>query len=161
MSDQNWYVVYTKPKAEFQFRESVTRKQLEVFVPTDQKQMPLFPSYAFVHLLPSQLHLIRYLPGFVRLVSFGDEPSAISESQIGAIKRVSEFDPQASTVSSRLVKGDQVRVTAGPLRGIIGTLVQDQGAHKVALAVPQLNQSLLVNVPLDQVVPAEETLGRL
>lgn len=155
MSEQKWYVAYTKPKAEFQLREAALRKEIQVYVPVDYRQAPLFPSYVFVNLKPSELHLIRYLPGFSRFVSFGEEPAVISDSQISTIKRISEFSPHARALSSRLVKGDQVRIVEGPLRGIIGTLIEDQEGPKVAMAVPQLNQSLLVSVPVEYVVPAD------
>lgn len=153
MSEKHWYVAYTKYKKEREFSQAMAQKKLESYFPTDANGQPLFSCYVFVNLAASHLHLVRYLRGFSHLVSFGEEVAQVSSSQIETMKRLTEFSQSLATKSSRLIRGDEVRIIRGPLRGTVGKLVRDQGKSKLALEVPQLNQCILVSVPLEHVVP--------
>ncbi len=156
MSDYKWYTAYTKYKQELLFCNALHLKGFESYLPLDSNGNALFSCYVFVHIPESSLHQVRNLKGFTRWVSFGDSPSTIPHDQIESMQRISEFSESLSSQSSKLVKGDEVRIIKGPLRGIVGKLVEDQGKTKLAMEISQLNQAMMVTVPLDWVLPLEQ-----
>ena len=142
MSEKQWYVAYTKYKKEREFCQALEQKQLDSYYPVDVQNQPLFSCYVFIHLSASQLHVVRYLKGFSHWVSFGECVAQVSSEQIATMKQLTAFSQALVTRSSRLVKGDCVRIIRGPLRGTEGILVKDQGKSKLALDVPQLSQCI-------------------
>ena len=156
MSELRWYVAYTKYRKEFQLSDGLTRKNIESYFPVDSNGLALFSCYVFVYACDSQLHRVNYLPGFSNWVSFGSEPATIPSEQVLAMQRIAEYSQAVSSQSTQLLRGDAVRIVKGPLRGIVGKLVEDQGKRKLAMEINQLNQAMLVTIPLDFVVPLGE-----
>ena len=156
-TELQWYAAYTKYQKECQFRDMLDTKKICHYLPLDMNSKPLFPCYVFVQLPESQLHQVRYLRGFVRWVGFGNGPAIIPGKQIETMKTIADISEDFYSQSTRLLRGDSVRLIKGPLRGMTGMLVRDQSNTKLAMEISHLNQAIILSVPLDWVMP-EKTL---
>jgi transcriptional antiterminator RfaH len=125
-----WYTVQTKPRAEHQVREALAGKGLTVYLPLIKVArvnprarpiVPLFPCYLFVHVDLEQVgqSAINWVPGVIRLVSFGSEAVAVPEAVIEHVKRrLAEVEKSGEFGLGPFRHGDHVRITTGPLRDL-------------------------------------------
>ncbi|AJQ94265.1 transcription antiterminator [Gynuella sunshinyii YC6258] len=153
--DYAWYAAYTKYRKELCLIAALAKQGIEGYTPLDQAKMPLFKNYVFVQAMESQLHRLTYLPGFAYLVSFGGQPATIPTTQINALKHLSHLGQAISKQQYTLLPGDHIRVATGPLRGLIGKLVEVKGKHKLVVEISRLDQALIVTLSADQALPIE------
>ncbi|MFX0195948.1 MAG: transcription termination/antitermination protein NusG, partial [Candidatus Hodarchaeota archaeon] len=118
-------------------------------------EKPLFPSYLFAKLIPSQYYYrVKWTKGVGRFVGWGDMPVPIADKVVEIIRR--RMDGRGRVKMERtLKKGEEVRITSGPLRDLIGTFdrkVSASGRVRVLLklvgnqAVVQLNEALVEQI---------------
>ncbi len=159
MNQMQWYAIQTKPKAEFQVLNNVASRLIEqgeeVYLPTEAKaksKLPLFSRYVFVKHNDAGFHKIKYTPGVKDYVRFGQYPTPIPTSEIELVKKVEAHFNQVGLLDSYLVKGSKVKIVKGVLAGREGILTQDQQGKKVAIQLGSLGQSVLLQVPVSDVV---------
>lgn len=158
----NWYAVYVLAKHEFSVRDCLQRKELSTFLPlqyrrsrrTDRKkilQLPLFPNYLFVRTEMSKNDYVKILNtlGVVRLLGngFGDL-WPVSDEEIESVEKVVQNQELFTfQLVDYIQSGDKVRIAAGPLAGVVGTLV-DKNMKKCQLSVSLsiMNRSLVIAV---------------
>lgn len=145
-----WYVLKTKPCAEEQVRQRLTKADFEVFYPRIKTVVrgkfksvtrfkSLFPSYLFARLNLTDAdvyHKIRYTRGIHRILGNGDFPVPVPDEMV----KVIQVRVNSDGVLEQLVfkKGDSVRIRRGPLRDLIGVLekpVSAAGRVRVLLEV--------------------------
>ena len=153
-----WYALYTRPKFEKKVAERLNEAGYDVWLPlqtvvrqwSDRKKkikVPLFNSYVFIHADSSELYNAVQFDGVAKTVYFNGEPAAIRDEQIEMIRKVL-IGPDAFDVRERnYIRGDQVRVVEGPLKGNTGRWINWRGKKRVCLELEQLHQVLLVEVP--------------
>ena len=159
--DPNWYALWTRSRHEKLVREQLERKKVEVFLPTigkwshwkDRKKKidwPLFPGYCFARFDTERRLDVMKCEGVVSVISNNGEMSPIPEIEIESIRTLVDselaFDPVP------LIKeGDMVKVTHGPLKGVVGRLVR-KGAHaRLVLSVDLIGQAVSVEVDASDV----------
>lgn len=125
----HWYVLRSKPNKESLLFEQLSARNLEAFYPQlkaapvnprARKFKPYFPSYIFIHVDLDQIapSTLQWTPGAVGFVSFGAQPSAVSEELIGAIKRrVDEVNAAGGEIFDGLKQGDAVMIQNGAFAG--------------------------------------------
>ena len=84
------------------------------------------------------------------MVGFGGQPASISSAKIEAIQRVVESSVEVEP-HPFLKCGDRVRVTAGPLRGLEGTLLRKKNWCKLLLSIELLQRSVAVEIDVAMV----------
>jgi transcription antitermination factor NusG len=152
----NWYAIYTRHHHEKTVAESLSNNGIEVFLPTysaihqwkDRKkvlQLPLFPSYVFLHGGLDRRLKVLSTPGVYSIVSNGSQPAAIQETEIEAIRKAVTSDLRVEPFPF-LRCGDRVRVKAGPLLGIEGILIRKKGSFRLILSAELLQKSIAVEV---------------
>jgi len=172
----DWYALYTKHRHEKSIARNLTYKGFETFVPlykaardwndrVKQVYMPLFPCYVFFKGdLGRRLDIVK-VPGIFSLVSNGDRPAALLESEIESIRRAAgsgaHLEPHPF-----LSCGDRVRVKCGTLTGIEGILVRKKSVYRLVLTVEMLGKAAAVEVDavlierLNSAKPAQKFAGR-
>jgi transcription antitermination factor NusG len=135
-SQREWFAAYTMFRHEKRIASHCERIGIEQFLPlyTTQRSwknrttvdlhMPLFPNYLFVRLLPQDHGPLMRLPGLLSIVGNTAGPVAIPDGDMELLRRIiacKTIEPHPF-----MVKGDRVRVVAGPLAGVIG-VVQNKG----------------------------------
>ena len=160
-----WFALYTRSRFEKKMLAELTDRRIEVFLPMreilsrwkDRKKriwIPLFPGYIFVNHVdtPENRYRILNIPGAVRFVGFEGRANPIPDEQIAYVRR---FLESSITVDPYpyLQTGSRVEVTAGPLKGIRGILVEKRGRFRFVIQVDLIRQAVSVEIDASDVRP--------
>ena len=143
-----WFVLYTKPRAELRSAEELEKMGLEVYCPmiTEVRQWsdrirriktPLFKSYIFVRLKESDRNLVFSVPSVVRYLTWLRKPAVVKESEIATIKSWLSNDVYEDPQVHSLTPGDQVKISNGALKGKSG-IIQEVGKREVKLVLESI-----------------------
>jgi transcriptional antiterminator RfaH len=128
-----WYAVQTKPRHEERAEANLLAWGVEAFLPRIRSASlrrvphgasshvePLFPNYLFARFdVAAMAHKIRYTRGVTRILAIDGRPTPIDDGIITLIR--DRIDSGGYVLpTSRLAVGDRVRVTAGPLKDLVG-----------------------------------------
>jgi len=161
-TSRQWMVIYTRSKYEKKVYQSFTDRGITSFCPlvkatkkwADRNkviEVPLFPSYLFVHLTSSELSAIRQTPGVVNYVSHCGKPATITNNEIERVKQIVGNYTNVEAVSLKQLNiGDKVTINDGPLTDCNGEIIKVQG-KSVLLIVNSLDCALLVKVKPEQI----------
>ena len=156
----HWYALYTRHQHEKMVSGILGNKGFEVFLPlystvhkwkdrTKQLSLPLFPGYVFLKEgLERKLDVLT-TPGVCSFVG-ASGPSTIPPEQIESIKRAVD-GPSAIEPHPFIKCGDHVRVTRGPLEGMVGILVRKRDLYRLVISVDLLGRSAAVDIDSDVV----------
>ena len=152
-----WYVAHTRPRREKKLVEYAQREGLVVTLPcyssahkyrgkTATFEKPLFPGYVFFRLLPSARPKVYQSDYVANLLDVPDQTQF--EEQLAAIQLAlaSKLEIQ---LAPEIGKGKQVRIIAGPLRGVEGWVEERFGMSTVLLRVDFLSQAAAVKMEAD------------
>ena len=163
--EPSWYALWTRSRHEKIVRDQLAKKtDVDVFLPTigkwsrwkDRKKKidwPLFPGYVFARFVPDERIGILKVDGVVQIISNNGILSPIPVEEIESIRTRVESELAYDPVP--LIKeGDMVKVTSGPLKGVVGRLVQKKGAQaRLVLSVDLIGQAVSVEVDAADVKP--------
>jgi len=164
--DTTWHVIYTKPRFEKKVFELLQQHKIEAFLPLqrtirqwkDRKklvELPLFPSYLFVHISSVNKWEVLSINGVVRFLQFEGRDATLPESDIEAIRKSLVANPEVSD-NQEFKYGDEVVITSGPLVGLEGVLVESNGKKRLAIQINAIEKLLLVNVIPGSVAKLQE-----
>jgi transcriptional antiterminator RfaH len=163
-----WYVVQTQVNSETKAAFNLRRQGFDTYLPRCLKRRrharkveitakPLFPRYLFVSIDRSaqRWRSIQSTFGVARLVSQGDEPAAVPEGVVNAIKaREDENGYITLDVLPPFAPGDKVRVLAGAFINSAGLFDSGADQHRVAILLDMLGRKVRVLLDADLVVAA-------
>jgi transcription antitermination factor NusG len=153
---ESWFAIRTRARAEKSVKEQLERKGIEVFLPTapkwsrwkDRKKLvdwPLFPGYCFARFDPANSLAVLKCAGVASIVSFANEFAPIPAIEIESLRTLLgsslEYDP-----APFLKEGEMVRVTHGPLAGVVGRLVRKGLKARLFLSVELIGQAVSAEV---------------
>ncbi len=155
---KKWYAIYTKSRNEKKLAANLEAKGIEVYLPllkilkqwSDRKkwvEIPLFRSYIFVHIYDKNYLDVLQTEGVVRFVTFRNERIPIPENQIIAVRSYLEEDDPINIENLKYLPGDRVEICRGPLRGLLGILVEVKGKQRVMVEIESIGQKLILNLP--------------
>jgi len=155
---KKWYAIYTKSRNEKMVHVNLEAKGIEVYLPllkilkqwSDRKkwvEIPLFRSYIFVHIYDKNYLDVLQTDGVVRFVTFRNERIPIPENQIDAVRSYLEEDDPINIENLEYLPGDRVEVCRGPLRGLLGVLIEVKGKQRVMVEIESIGQRLILNLP--------------
>ncbi|HRR26086.1 MAG TPA: antitermination protein NusG, partial [Acidobacteriota bacterium] len=88
---------------------------------------------------------ILKVPAVVRIVGFNEEPEPIPEEQIQAVKTL-VFSKLPYDPFPELVEGDRVRIRRGPLRGLVGYLVEKRNRYRFVIQIDLIRQAVACEI---------------
>jgi len=153
-SEDPWYAIWTRSRAERVVVDQLERKRIEAFLPTirrvsrwkDRKkeiEWPLFPGYCFARFDPTASLAILTCVGVAQIIMVDGKPAPIDSAEIEAIQRLVEtqykFDP-----CPLIKEGDLVEVIHGPLTGVVGRLIRKKDRAKLVLSITMINRAVEV-----------------
>ncbi|MCK4282831.1 MAG: UpxY family transcription antiterminator [Candidatus Brocadiae bacterium] len=159
---RHWHAVHTCSRHEKMVAGLLSERSLDCFLPlrrvlsqwVDRKKWveePLFPGYLFVRIAEMEISSVWETRGVAALV--GPEPgkpSVVPDAEVENIRRLlaseASLDPYPYLELGRLV-----RITRGPLRGIVGTLVRKSRRCLLVVSVRLLGRSVAAEIPADAV----------
>jgi transcription antitermination factor NusG len=156
--EPRWYAVHTYPQNEKKVVAELERRGVTAFLPlrgerhrwSDRDKMiqvPLFPCYAFVHMVPSSQcrSAIQQTRRVIRLLSANDEPLPIPDSEIESMRNLVARNVPVSPCDF-LKAGQKVRIRGGCLDGLEGILAVRNGERKLVLSVNLIERSLALSI---------------
>ncbi len=160
---ESWFAVRTHPRAEKVVRDHLTRKGLEVFLPTIMKwsrwkdrkkqiEWPLFAGYCFVRFDPRQELTVLTSPRVAGIVSFGSERAPVPDVEVESLRALVSSD-LAYDPAPFIKEGMVVEVIHGPLKGAVGRLIRKGPHARLVLAVDIIAQAVSVQVDASDVRP--------
>ena len=153
-SGANWYPVYTHPNLERKIHLALVKQNVTTYLPLQvvfrqwsdrvkQLQVPLFPSYLFVHIHDWERANVLKVPGVAKFILFEGHPAIISDDEISIIRK---FEGSAVELESAMIAGDRVQIRQGPFAGIEGILFKKKGRARFGVRLEGLRQSLSLEI---------------
>jgi transcription antitermination factor NusG len=157
-SEEKWYALYTRPRAEKLVYQRLVEEGIETFLPlqktyrmwSDRKKLvekPLLTSYIFVKTIKHNFPKVYKTNGVVKFVSFEGHPVSIPQNQIDNLRLLINSDAEIEISSENFAKGDNVEVTSGSLIGLTGELIKIGNQNRVVVRIDRLDQNLILKIP--------------
>jgi transcriptional antiterminator RfaH len=153
---KSWYAVYTTPRHEKKVAQNFAQSAIESFLPLYKSrrywkdrsksviELPLFPSYMFVHIAFDDRYAVLSIPGVLSFVNAGGKPAALDDGEIEALR--SGMARGLVEPHEFLKVGEQVRIMSGPFVGMQGVLESSNSNFRVILTLEQIKKSIAVQV---------------
>ena len=157
-TENKWYALYTRPRAEKLVYSRLVEVGIETFLPlqkvyrkwSDRKKLvekPLLSSYIFVKTNSKKFPVIYKTSGVVRFVSFEGQPVSIPPNQIDNLRLLIDSDAEVEVTSEKFAPGDNVEVVSGSLVGLTGELIRIGSQNRVVVRIDRLDQNLILKIP--------------
>ena len=154
--EPHWYAVYTWANHEKRVATQIQVRGIDKFLPvyrsvrcwSDRRvslDLPLFPGYVFVRLALRDRLRVLQIPGVVRFVGFNGQPAALPDEEMNILRFGLTWRLRAEP-HPFLTVGRRVRITAGPLAGLAGTLARKKGNLRVVVSLEIIQRSVAVEV---------------
>ena len=167
----HWYCVHTKPRAEAQALEQLQRQGFHCLLPRLQRTVlrngrrqtvveALFPRYLFLRADAEATSLapVRSTKGAVGLVRTAGLPATVPDDFIERLRADANAEGLITLPERRLLPGERVAITDGPLAGLQGIYTQAQGEQRALVLLEILGGAQSVALPnyvLEPVGPAQ------
>jgi len=160
---EQWYALQVRPRFEKVVALHLQHKGYEEYLPLYRKrqrwsdrikevELPLFPGYTFCKLDVLRRLPVLIIPGVVSVVGAGRNPLPVAEEEISAIQNVVKsgltYEP-----SGFITTGQLARVERGPLRGLVGIVLETRKNCRFIVSVNLLQRSVSVEIDADSLTP--------
>ena len=163
-----WYVVQTRANCEARAAQNLLRQGFEIYLPrylkrrrharkVDFAAKPLFPRYLFVaiDMAAQRWRSVQSTQGVSRLVCNGEEPAAVPDDLLGALKaREDDRGFVRMEAKPTFSLGEEVRVLAGVFMDSAGLFDGMEDRDRVAILLDLLGRKVRVHLDLDLVAAA-------
>ena len=163
-----WYVAHTQPHAEAKAVAHLNRQGFEIYYPRYLKRRrharkietvaaPLFPRYLFVavDLEAQRWRSIYSTVGVTRLVCNGDDPAAVPEAVVAALKSREDAHGFIKIESRPAFRpGEQVRVLGGAFSSCLGLFEGMAERERIAILLDLLGRKVRIVLDADLVAAA-------
>jgi transcriptional antiterminator RfaH len=157
-SEEKWYAIYTRPRAEKLVYQRLIEEHIETFLPlqktyrmwSDRKKLvekPLLSSYLFVKVKSKNFPVVYKTQGVVKFVTFEGSPASIPQNQIDNLRLLINSDADIEVSSVKFSHGDNVEVISGSLVGLTGELIKIGSRNRVVVRIDRLDQNLILKIP--------------
>ncbi len=158
-----WYAVCVRSQYERRVADALTSKGYDCLLPSYREkrkwsdrtkvlELPLFPGYVFSRFDVDLRLPILTTPGVLVVAGLGRIPQPLDSHEVEQVRKVTVVGYPAQPWPFLKI-GQRVRITAGPLTGVEGLLVQRRGETRVVLSVAVLEKAISVQVESDAIRP--------
>jgi transcription antitermination factor NusG len=161
----NWYAIRVKSRAEKKVNAELIEQGIESFLPLHKKlriwsdrkkwvEMPLISGYVFVYISRKEYEIVLRTYNVVCYIYFNGKAAIIRDNDILILKRMlGQSELELEVTIENLKPGQLVEIISGPLCGVIGELIDFKGKNKVALRIPPLGYTVMVEAPEKTLAP--------
>jgi len=155
----DWYVINTKPYAEFKVISYLASKKIKTFMPKflvtrrharkiDKVFRPLFPNYIFVNAdINKNYRIINSAIGVKSILGSGEKPSSVPDSIINELIFITDEKGMVKYLDkSNYSYGQEVRINEGLFKGNIGKFCQMNDRDRVLILISFLGRKLKINI---------------
>lgn len=158
---ENWWVIHTRPRAEKSLARTACQEEIPFFLPLYTRRWrtngrlfksthPLFPGYLFIRATDEARGKLLSTNWVANLLFVSDQ-RAMQIDLSRLYRLISTGLPLTPEV--RLSPGTRVMITAGPLRGLEGTVLRQGSSFRLQLEVRFMRQGVSVEVEHWMVTP--------
>jgi transcription antitermination factor NusG len=151
----NWYVVYTQPRHEKKVAGQLALRSLDSYLPLYESPrrwkdrrttvtLPLFPGYVFVKIALQQRIRVLEIPSVVQIVGSKGQPAVLRDQEIERL-RLSVASRKAEPYPY-LTSGKRVRIGAGPLAGLEGSVLRRKGKMRMVVSIDAIQRSVAMEL---------------
>ncbi|MEZ0218376.1 MAG: transcription termination/antitermination protein NusG [Rariglobus sp.] len=159
--DLRWFVCHCKPRCEKKFAALLAAEKFEHYLPliesvkrygtqTKRFTKPLFPGYVFAQFVLENKPRIYQQDLLARVIPVTDEARFLR--QMADVRTIVASGLELS-LRPLIHKGTRVRVTGGPLWGLIGIVDDPSNPQGIIISVDVLQQGLHVRMSLENLEP--------
>jgi transcriptional antiterminator RfaH len=163
-----WFVAHTHPNAEAKATSHLNRQGFEIYFPrylkrrrharrVDTVAAPLFPRYLFVavDLAAQRWRSIYSTVGVTRLVCNGDDPTAVPDGVVEALRSREDANGFIKLDSRPQFRaGDKIRVLDGVFMSCLGLFEGMAERERIAILLDLLGRKVRVVLDADLVAAA-------
>jgi transcription antitermination factor NusG len=162
--ERRWFALSVTVRHEKIVSQLLHNKGFETFLPLHTRrhqygrrvrefELPLFPGYLFCRSDPAARLPILTTPNVLRIIGAGRVPIPVDDHEITSLQKAAEAG--IPMVPHRFWESGQAgRITAGPLAGIEGVIVNIKNSVRLMLSVTLLQRSVLLEIDVDCVALA-------
>ncbi len=152
-----WYALYTKSRAEKKVYEQLIAFGINTYLPlrrvlrqwSDRKkwvEVPVISSYIFIKIPAVDYNRVFDANGVVAYVSHKGKAVTIPDHEIEIMRRTIDNNIDFDVEQGNLKKGQEITITAGPLKGVKGTINEVKGNKKLYLNISNIGYTLVINI---------------
>ena len=160
---RSWYLVVSKPRAEFKAQENLQRQGYEVYLPLVQNTRrrngknikcteAFFPRYLFIYLDKETDNWapIRSTIGVAGMVRFGGMPVKVPESLIDNLQQNENESGYQEIERKELKKGDKVEIIDGPFEGYKAVYQKMKSTERVSVLLDIVGKNTQVTLSIHE-----------
>jgi len=151
-----WYVILTRAGSEKFVTLQLENAGYECYLPmgrfaqklgnrTRALEVLFMPGCLFCRMNPRERLTVLTTPGVIQIVGVGSSLVPIHEADIAAIRRV-EKSMLPTTPWPYMQAGQRAEIVTGPLKGLMGIVVESKSGTKLVLSIDILERSIAVEV---------------
>jgi transcriptional antiterminator NusG len=163
--EPQWYALVVRPRSEKAVAQALANRGVEQYLPVYRGRyrsagrikdvdLPLLPEYVFCIIGPRDRGYVLSTPGVFRFVAFGNQPAPVDPAELHSIRRIAESGMDSQPWPF-LKPRDYVEIVEGPLRGIVGRLIEAKGDCKLIVDVSLLQRSISIVIDRGWVRPCQ------
>jgi transcription antitermination factor NusG len=153
-----WIALYARARHEVQVSRQISEMGIETFVPlrkeihrwSDRKKwvdVPLIPSYVFVHIDLRDYFRVFLASGIVRVVMFRGRIARIRDNEIELLRCAVEAVEPIKVATPEYHAMDDVVVVSGLFAGHRGKVVQSGSKYKINIRIEELESAVVIELP--------------
>lgn len=154
-----WYIINTKPHAEFRVIDYLATKNIKTFMPKlmvtrkharkiENVLRPLFPSYLFVYInLENSYRIVSSSIGVKSILSTGSSPSPVPDNVINELNQYTDCRGLVTKIdTSRFKTGQQVKINHGIFKGSVANFCAMSGKERVSILLELLGKQVKISI---------------
>lgn len=159
--NKKWHVVYTRSRAEKKVFCDLKSIEIECFLPLQKQlrqwkdrkkwvEVPLMTGYCFVRINNSEFNKVLHTSNIAGYVMFEKKAAVIPDTEIEYLQKMvmqSEFEVRVSR--DTFSPGKRVEILTGPLMGLQGELIEEQGRNHFVLRIDAISTVFMAVVPAE------------
>ena len=158
---RQWYVLHTRPRCEKKAAAACQELSLRHYLPLRKStprhrkgqrhysfDVPLFPSYLFGCFDREERYRLLCSDLLVRMIDVVDQAQLLGELRSIFLATHSQVD---LVLYPQLRRGRLVRVTAGPLTGVVGRIARRKEGLRLVLNVTMLGTAVAAELDMSEV----------
>ena len=168
---KKWIAIYTKSRHEQIVVNELIKKDIESFCPmfkerrqwSDRKKwvhFPLFRSYVFARIHLKENIFVLQTIGVNKIVKFQNKISIIPDQVINDIKNIVDGGYKIQKVDY-FIKGDEVSVISGPLKGLNGIIQDLKGDSRLIMKVEAIRQAFSIEISSEQLKLKKKNVSKI
>ncbi len=160
----SWVAAYTSSRHEKAVAHGLSLRKIEHYLPLYSKvvkwkngmtmttELPLFPSYIFVRIRPTQRMHVLEVPGILSVIGgTGRELATFRDTEIEALQTGTQL--HRAEPHPCLSVGQRVRIKTGSFCGMEGFVLRSKNGIRVVLRMDQIMKCISIEVDENTVEP--------